>query len=594
MPIVELQDSRRLTGPNLIADRAGAVIDGRVEGVPSPRLLAAWDHRAEQMLDAVGWATEIRATRVYPGGVSVFLSAPIDALYAATEVNEWAWEQAAADVGAGAAPDSLADAAQRLVGSIEDERNPALVALQRASELHGLTFLSDDDHASVGLGAGSRTWTVDALPDPADIRWTELHDIPRVLVTGTNGKTTTVRMLAEIVRVAGRVAGFTCTDGLYVDDELVDGGDWSGPGGARAILRDRRVDVAVLETARGGMLRRGLGVARAQAALVANVAEDHLGEWGVATVEDVASAKLVVARAVEHGAPLVINADDPVLAPAARALGRPITWISVEGGLGGPARTLAQSQETVWGLDDGWITRGVVGRSGGAPAQVVEAAKVPATLGGAAIYNVYNAMGAAALAHALGMGDVVIRNGLESFDPSPEKSPGRSNLFDIAGVKVLVDFVHNPHGFAAVGSLVRALAPARVGLMIGHAGDRDDQAIRDLARAGWALGPDRVAIKELVAYRRGRAAGEVPEVIRQELLTLGAPVGSTTVHGNEVSAARALLEWARSGDLVLLSTHEQRAEVLALVHTLKAAGWAPGDPVPDTPHSPTGSPRPAP
>jgi len=280
--IIELQDSRRLTGPNLVADGPGAVIDGRLEGVEAVRFRDAWQARIHEALGAVGWAGETTATRTYRGGITVFHSAPVDALYAATEVNEWAWAAATADVGADGesepAPETLEHARDRMRALIDAESNTRLTALQSAAAQRSVTFLTDDDEASVGTGTGALTWSVDELPDPADIPWHEVHDVPRVLVTGTNGKTTTVRMIDAIGRQAGRYTGFTCTDGIHVNGELVDGGDWSGPGGSRTVLRHDRVELAILETARGGMLRRGLAVDRAQGALVTNVAADHLGE----------------------------------------------------------------------------------------------------------------------------------------------------------------------------------------------------------------------------------------------------------------------------------------------------------------------------
>lgn len=570
-----MQDSRRLTGPNLVADGPGAVIDGRLDGVEATRFRDAWLARIREALDAVGWAGETTAERVYEGGITVFHSAPVDALYAATEVNEWAWAAAAADVGAGDEPEAMAQIRERLRTVIEEEANPRLMALQAAAAEHSVTFLADDDDASVGTGTGARTWPVDALPDPADVPWDDVHDIPRVLVTGTNGKTTTVRMMDAIGRQGGRHTGFTCTDGIHVNGALVDGGDWSGPGGGRTVLRDNRVDLAILETARGGMLRRGLAVDRAEGALVINVAADHLGEWGILTVDDVATAKLTVAKAVRHGAPLVVNADDAVLARAARGLGRPLTWIAID------QATAVQAQmgpeDLAWVALDGWIVR----LDGGTAVPVVEISSVPATLGGAAVYNVSNALGAAALGHACGLDAADIAAGLAAFDPSPEQSPGRTNLFEVGGVRVLVDFVHNPHGLAAVGQLIAGLAPERLGVMVGHAGDRDDHALLELAQAVWALAPQRVAVKDLAGYLRGREPGEVPRIIREEMLRLGAPGEAISVHLDEVDAARDLFRWARAGDMLLLSTLEQREAVLDLVGRLQSEGWQPGEPLPE-------------
>jgi UDP-N-acetylmuramyl tripeptide synthase len=334
------------------------------------------------------------------------------------------------------------------------------------------------------------------------------------------------------------------------------------------------VELAILEIARGGMLRRGLPLESAGGALVTNVAADHLGEWGILTVDDVAAAKLTVARAVRHGRPLVVNADDAVLARAARALGRPLTWIAIDQTAAVQAQM--EPQDVAWVAQEGWIVR----LDGGTAVPVVEITALPATLGGAAIYNVSNALGAAALAHGIGLSVADIASGLAAFDPSPARSPGRTNLFDVGGIRVLVDFVHNPHGFAAVGKLIKGLEPKRLGLMIGHAGDRDDEAIIDLARAAWDLDPERIAIKELSDYLRGRQAGEVPAILRGEMERLGAPADTVSVHPDEVDATLDLFRWAQAGDLLLLSTLAQRQPVLDLVCKLQKEGWGPWKPLP--------------
>ena len=301
-----------------------------------------------------------------------------------------------------------------------------------------------------------------------------------------------------------------------------------------------------------------------------NVAADHLGEWGVLTVDDVATAKLVVAKAVRHGAPMIVNADDPYLARGARGLDRPLTWVGVDESTrvrNGHTSGSASSGDVAWIMEDGWLVR----LHGEDAVRLLEADAIPASLGGAAAYNISNALGAAALASALGLSDEKIRTGLTEFDASPEQNPGRGNLFDIEGVRVLVDFVHNPHGFEAMVRTVHRLAPQRVGLMIGHAGDRDDESIRELVRAAWGLAPERVAIKELRNYLRGRAAGEVPAVFREELLALAADERTLSIHEDEVTAARALLDWAREGDFLLLSTLSDRDEVLELVEAARAS-----------------------
>ncbi|HXO20661.1 MAG TPA: Mur ligase family protein, partial [Thermoanaerobaculia bacterium] len=329
---MRLLDSRRLTGPNLLLDRAGAVVDVALAPAEVPAAIELWRGCARRLLEAVGWEREKLAARRFPGGASLAFTAPIDALYAATEVNEAAWAMAEAALAKpSVAPADLEAVAALLRTAIAAESNPALLALERAAAVHGVAFLADADCASVGLGAGSLAWPVRGLPDPAAVDWSRVRDVPVVLVTGTNGKTTTVRLLAAMLAVSGKVAGFTSTDRIEVGGKVLERGDYSGPGGARTLLRDPRVEAAVLETARGGILRRGLAVRSADAALVTNVAADHLGDLGVHDLRTLAEAKLVVARAVPPRGRLVLPAADRELAmQGPKSGGAPILWFGLD------------------------------------------------------------------------------------------------------------------------------------------------------------------------------------------------------------------------------------------------------------------------
>ncbi len=183
--------------------------------------------------------------------------------------------------------------------------------MQAAAARHHVPFLWDDDEVSVGFGKTAITWPADQLPEPESVDWQAIGSIPLGIVTGTNGKSTTVRLSAEILAAAGLSAGITSTDYIRVGEEILDRGDYSGPGGARTLLRHPRSEAVVLEVARGGLLRRGIGVEHADAALITNVAEDHMGEYGINTVAEMAEAKFIVRRALVTDAPLILNADDP-------------------------------------------------------------------------------------------------------------------------------------------------------------------------------------------------------------------------------------------------------------------------------------------
>jgi cyanophycin synthetase len=508
------------------------------------------------MLDAVGWEGEEIAARLFPGGASLAISAPIDGLYAATDINDWAWD-AAGDVMAGRREPDLAKARDVLRAEIAREANPALLALRDAAAAHGVAFLADDRFASVGLGTGSRCWSLEALPDPQEIDWSAVSDIPVVAVSGTNGKTTTVRLLAAMVDAAERMAGVTSTDRVDVGGEVVEWGDFSGPVGARLLLRDRRVEVAILETARGGLLRRGLAVSRVAAAAVTNIAADHLGEFGIYDLPSLAAAKLVIAQAVGPDGRLVLNADDTVLVAAARRLEVPIVWFSLD-----PENPLVREALAAGGEAALYAGGDLVLARGAARRSVLRADQAPITFGGQARHNVANALAAIALASAIDLPVEAMAAGLRRLRNHPDDNPGRANLFERDGVRILVDYAHNPHGLAALLSIVQSLPAGRRILLLGQAGDRGDQALRDLARAALPFEPDRIILKELPEMLRGRPPGEVPAILEDELRRQGFPAERIEHAGSEIEGVRRGLAEARPGDLLILLVHTQREEVL--------------------------------
>jgi UDP-N-acetylmuramyl tripeptide synthase len=558
---MKLLDSRRLTGPNLLWDLEGAVLDVALSDEEAAPVTEAWVRQAGRILEAVGWPAEELCVRRFPGGANLGLSAQIDRLYAATEVNEWALEAAVAEL-AGRAPGAaeVAEAAVRLREAIAEESNPALLTLRDAAVRRRVSFLWDAELATLGLGAGSLTWRVDDLPTPREVPWDQVSDVPVVLVTGTNGKTTTVRLLAAMVRAAGAVVGTTSTDRVEVDGEVLDQGDCAGPGGARTLLRDRRVEVAVLEVARGGLLRRGLALRHAEAAAVTNVAADHLGEFGVGDLAALAEAKLVPARVIKPQGRVVLNADDPELVSRIGNFGAPVVWFSLDPDQPGFDDLLVRGDAGCT-LEDGELVR-----YGEERRQVIARVdEVPITFGGAARHNVANALCAIGLAGALGLSVDAMAGGLRGFRGTPEDNPGRGNLLDVGGARVLIDYAHNPHGLAALAGLAAALPAERRLIVLGQAGDRDEAALRELARAAWSFHPDLVVVKELPEMLRGRAAGEVPALLEDELLRLGASPAALVRAEDDPDAVRKALAWSRPGDLLVLLVHTRRAEVLEIL-----------------------------
>lgn len=561
------RDSRRLSGPSLLLDGPGAILEAACPIGQEAALIAAWRSQVRTMLGAVGWPDAPIASRRFTGGASLAIAAPLDGAYAATLVNEWACEAALAEL-AGVGMPALESAAAAIRREIADDREPALMALAEEAGRRGVAFTQGDRCVSVGLGAGALTWHQDELPDPASVDWEAVHDIPLILVTGTNGKSTTVRLLAAMARAAGRTAGLSSSDWVRVGDEILDRGDYSGPGGARLVLRDRRVEMAVLELARGGILRRGLPVTRADAAIVTNIAADHLGEYGIQDADGIADAKLTVGKAL-HGGPLILNADDPRLVERSGALSAPILWFTMA-----PAHGIANGAA----LENGML----VLRHGGASIPVLPAAEVRIGMAGAARHNLANALAAIAGASALGLPVRAMAAALRSFGADEADNPGRGVLREIGGVKVLVDFAHNPHGVAALAHLVASIPAKRRLVLLGQAGDRTDAEIRALAGAVCSMRADRIVIKEMESYLRGRAPGEIPTLLRAELAQLGVPAEAISVEDSETAGVRSAFAWAREGDLLILLSHAARARTLAFLDSLSAIDWKPGGELPQS------------
>ena len=541
---MEYLDARRLTGPNILWDKAGSILDVYCTSDEADRLIPFCESKIRQMLDAVGWGQESVCHVRLAGGASIAFSGPIDALYAASAISEWVWACCDAEFNGAQAAD-FDEAVATIEEAIAAEVNPPLLALEQAAMDHGVSFLWDDDDVSVGHGTGSETWPFRDLPDPAKIDWAAFHDVPVGIVTGTNGKTTTARIAKHILQTAGRSVGLSCTDWVSINDTIIDRDDWSGPGGARMVLRQKDVDVAILETARGGLLRRGLGVNTANVALITNIAEDHLGDFGSQSVEELLNIKWIVSHAVVASGVLILNADDELLVGKSRGFGGTIVWFSLD-----ENNPVIRKHTENGGLAFVHEDNDLVRVDGDVRELICGASEVPITLAGAAFHNIANALGAAALTEQLGMSLDDIRKGLTTM--SQDANPGRSNLYPVRDFKVLVDFAHNPQAMQALFAMARAIPARRRVLSFAQAGDRTDAQIRELARSAWSIGLDLACIAELEKYRRGREEGEVFTLIRDELIKCGAREDQVRYFGTESESFDAALAWAETGDLVVL------------------------------------------
>lgn len=580
---IPFEDSRRLTGCNLYFDDVGAVLETQ-GAVPDDAALQAWDEAVQRACLVLGWSPQARLVWRHGSGASLAFVAPLDQLFSATEVNEWAWSCAyEAQHGAIAArwhapghPALWDEAAamQTLRAFAAAERLPALLPLVSAAEQRGLPVLIDDELCSIGAGDGCACWPLAQLPATEAVDWPALHAVPVALVTGSNGKTTTVRLLAAMAQAHGWHAGHSCTDGVFIDGRAIEGGDFSGPAGARAVLRAPGVQAAILETARGGLLRRGLAVQRAQVAVVTNVSDDHFGEYGIHDLAGLAAVKLTVARVIDEAGLLVLNADDAMLSALARNLHCPIGWFALDDEHPRLQAARAVGSPTC-AVRDGHLRLSIHGQQHDLGA----VAAMPLSFGGSAGYNIANVAASTLAAAALGIGTDTIRATLARFGASHADNPGRLQHWQLGSLQVFVDYAHNPEGLRGLLQVATGQGKGgRLGLLLGQAGNREAPEIRELAATAARFRPAQVMLKDIEGYLRGRAAGEVAGILRKQLQDDGVPPAAIVDCLDETVAAQRLLAWAQAGDVLVLPTHGvvARQQVSTLLDALQAQGWQPG------------------
>lgn len=397
--------------------------------------------------------------------------------------------------------------------------------------------------------------------DPGALVRPRRAHVPVIAVTGTNGKTTTTRLIAHLVKTGGRTPGWSSTDGIFIDGVEVESGDWSGPGGAGRVLDDPRVQVAVTETARGGILLRGVGTAANDVSVVTNISADHLGLLGVHTVQQLAEVKSVVTRITKPDGWTVLNADDPLVL-GMRAVTRARPWFySTDPANPHLAEALAAGGRAITVLDG----RIVVLRTGLEPMTVLELGQVPLTLAGASRVNTANVLAATAAALAIGVELTDVREGLRTFTADAAHNSGRLNCYLVENTVAILDLAHNEASLDSLLEVGRSMtAPGgELAVVVGTAGDRPDSAIHDMGVMA-ATRADRVLIARRYKYLRDREVGEMEALWAAGAADAG--VLQAPVFDSEVAALTAALD-ARppAGSVITVCALEQRAEMAGLI-----------------------------
>ena len=371
------------------------------------------------------------------------------------------------------------------------------------------------------------------------------HSIPIVSITGTNGKTTTTRMISHILKAQGLVTGMTTTGGIYINDKCIMKGDTTGPASAKVLLQDKEVDIAVLETARGGLIRSGLGYDLADVAVLTNISEDHLGLDEVDTLEDMLHVKSVVVEAVKSNGYVVLNADDQLVVQAAERTKANIIYFSVQEDNLIIHKHITEGGVAVF-LKDDYITLA----TGNGLLKSLSITQIPATYGGKLLHNVENCLAAFCSAYALNISLQIIENALTTFYCDEIHNPGRFNVYNIRDFRVVVDYGHNLAGYIRVTEAVKKMGGSRLIGIIGTPGDRNDLSVRDLgAVAGKAF--NQIIIKE-DKESRGRKLGEISSLLQEGALSSGMDYKAISLISDEQKALQKAFQKAKAGDIIVV------------------------------------------
>lgn len=554
--------SSRLLGQSRFFPVAGAVIDISNKSEDNQKIADAFVAELELLLASLPVTDYEIKTLVFPNGINVALRYPYDLLMVACEILDWMWLEVVDNIDK-ELPIRQEKANKIFSQMIEENQQIMLRKIYDKAQAHKVNFFIHKDIIILGSGVKQFRIKQNKITKINDIPWKKIANIPTILITGTNGKTTTTRLTEFICRKAKLKSGYCSTDWVMINGRLVTEGDLSGPTGHQYVMMNQKVEVAILEAARGGIVKRGLMPNYATAATVTNIAYDHIGQNGIETLEDLANAKGVVYDAVSESGIAVVNLDDKYIPNL--SIKQKKAYLSTKLSETEMAQYLTDDNYIVY-LDNGVITL----QTKNTKYSLNKINEIPVTVHGLATYNYENALHAVALSYAVGVTPEQIQFGLSKFGADDKSNFGRWNYYQSNKHGHLVlDIAHNPAGLENILSLATGFRKlhnlsGKLGLMYGNTADRRDTIPAIVAIIN-KYHVDQVVIKEFQTSLRGSQLGEMPQAFYDELIKQGYPAAQIKVIPNEFQAVEYILTESSPEDMYLLCSHELITDVSKLL-----------------------------
>lgn len=551
----------RLLGQNRFFARCGAMLDvGLKENIPETS--AKFMHEFTKLLDQLPVKHTATVVKNYSNGFSVIIQFPYDLLNAMCDIMDRMWEEFAKFID-NSSPIDFDRLLQKANKFIEKDKNLAIREAYDMAQKRNVNFFVFRDNLYIGSGVKRFCIAVKDLKSVNDIPWDIVLDIPILLITGTNGKTTTTRLVDFICRNSGLKTGECDSDFVMINGKITDEGDLSGPTGHQLVLMNPEVEVAVLEVARGGLVKRGLLPNYAVAATVTNIANDHIGHSGIENQTDLAELKGVVFSGLKENGNAIINLDD-----------ENITKLNVLGKKSYISTKLNDNEISKYLINDNFVVfienDTIVLKTKTKRIELNNLKDVPLTVNGLAKYNYENILHAVGLCLSLGLSTENISVGLKKFGSDDKSNFGRWNYYksDKFG-HMVVDTAHNPAGLSLVLKLAKDFKAlhnlnGRIGLMYGITGDRRAMA-PELSKIIVENNIDHLVIKEILTAMRGSEVGEMPLVFKNELLRQGFPENRIDIYPSELDNAKFIINQSKPDDIYILCVHELVHEVIDLL-----------------------------